>query len=280
MSRDYKLIGAYRLEDGPAVWTRKGNPPAGAWTKTTLVGGGWAAGLYYPESNDAVDDLINLFYDRVDPAGDLTAAVDQDTGIVTLTNTHATDDIEMWFSDPTGGSTDASLSLRQALFNDTSTDLWSISANGGTLSGSFAHAFGMYPSRIYMEDLPASEPRGAQAVSDGGNVTTTRIRSVVKHRLGVRLKDALPRTDADTYNEYHQYTQFRAFAETGLPFRFYPDKTVTVAYSNALAASPQTWGYSTYVLARESWGWTPQPVSGNWYAHFDDTMMLIEYNAP
>jgi hypothetical protein len=172
------------------------------------------------------------------------------------------------------------LSLRQALFNDTTTDLWTVPANSGTLSGAFPHAYGMYPARIYMTDLPMSEPRGAQAVSDGGNVTTTRIRSVVKHRLGVRLKDALPRTDADTFNEYHQYEQFRAFAETGLPFRFYPDKTVTAAYADTLAAAPQTWGYKEYVLARESWGWQPQPVHGNWYAHFDDEMILIEYNAP
>jgi hypothetical protein len=120
--------------------------------------------------------------------------------------------------------------------------------------------------------------RGSQADSDGGNVTTTTVATPRKHKLTVRLKDSIPRKS--TWNEYHAFEQFWKAAATGLPFRYYPDRDVSRPYAGPGEASPEPFGYQTWVLSQESWNFELAPVVGNWYGAFDETLILKQYIAP
>lgn len=275
MSRSCKLIGGHRVSSSQSVWTRYGNP-LGSWTETALL-----SGIYYPTGAGDAQDLLLMFKNRVN-AGLGTSWFDitrnNDTGELLFSNSN-TDDIEIAFLDPAGGSGSNSLNVRKALNNGADTGSFLIGGSD-TLDGDYPHAYGIYPQQIVFEDLDMYETRGAQAWSDGGNVTTTMVATRKKHALSIRLKSAYPRSTGNTYNEYHQMIQFFEYARTGLPFRFYPDKTNHNAWASPLASSPNTFGYETWVLAKESWGWKPAPAHGNWYAHFDAKLTLLEYISP
>lgn len=271
----YRITGAHRIDPGVALWARVN---AGSWTKHTF-----SQGLFYVIRNGSDPaDLVTAFIDAVQTASgnsNFNTLLDLDTGKLTVTNSDLSDSVQVSWTDPAASDTDESTVIRDALFNNASAF-----SSGFTLAASsetecaLPHAYGVYPSRIYLDDLPVYEVRGAQAYSDGGNVTTTTTATPRKHKLTVRLKDSIPRKS--TWNEYHSFEQFWLRAATGLPFRYYPDRDEYDAWAGPGESSPVPFGYQTWVLARESWNFQPAPVVGNWYGAFDQELMLREYIAP
>lgn len=271
----YRVTGAHRIDPNTALWARVGG---GSWAKYSF-----STGLFYviDHGGDAAD-LLTAFIDAVQTASgnaNFDASLDRDTGKITVFNNDLSNSVEVSWTDPAASDTDESAVLGFALFNNAAAF-----SSGFTLAASseaecaLPHAYGVYPSRIYLDDLPVYEVRGAQAYSDGGNVTTTVVATPRKHKLTVRLKDSIPRKA--TWNEYHSFEQFWKMAATGLPFRYYPDRDVAAAWAGPGAGSPQPFGYQTWVLSRESWTFEPAPVVGNWYGAFDQELMLREYVAP
>lgn len=140
----------------------------------------------------------------------------------------------------------------------------------GTVTGSRVSGYSFYPIRYMMEDLDEYDARIMQSIPDVGTPQTVLTSFRTKHRIGVRLDKAYPRSILD--NEYYQFKDFMDHAVKGRPFRLYPDVTVSGAY----APITTPFGYNSYVLDKGSASWSPEPASGNWYKVLDTNLTAWE----
>lgn len=131
----------------------------------------------------------------------------------------------------------------------------------GTL-GDRTHAFGLYLERCLMTDREEETPQGTQGRADDGSIQTITGTKLLDHFVRFKF-NGFPRKSGAA-GEYEAFLDFLDRASTGTRFRHYPDRTVTTPWVRLT----NPYGYKTYILARDSWGWRPEPSRGNYYARF------------
>lgn len=265
----YKLVGGFTIPPGSVIWARL---PAGSWVSRDLSAN-MTESYYFPTGDGGSDDLLialegelNALLSTISAAGIVELSVDDD-GVVTWTYDDA-DDPQFHWSDPAALAEGDSRWIRNQLklYRSSATES-GIDFAAGDVVGVRPHEFGLWPDRLQLTDLPVYDFRGGQAEPNQGQTSTLRLLGRKDHKLGVQLSEALPRSN--TWNEYHQWENFHEWASTGLPFRYYADKTISSAYSET-----NRFGHKTFTLARTSWRVEPSPQYGNYYAFFAVDYML------
>lgn len=284
---DYALVGAWWMRnDAQSMWIKIG---AGSWVEQSidpLLELGSAGGYAYPTGDGSGDDALFVLSQAINTAvyaapGWATAFARltvSSLGIITLEwyDTDALGALQIAFDHPTLPDANNNSYFLHDLLRMT-TDPTSIitvsSGNPGTQVGVRTHGYGIYPLRYLMSDLDDFEARVSQAVPDVGTPQTLRTAHRRRRRIGIRTDKAYPR--AAVWNEYHDLVDFMDFASRGRPFRLYPDRTLIIS-GTAYADVSAPFGYSTYVLDKDSASWRPEPVSGNWYKVMDTSLLAWE----
>jgi hypothetical protein len=277
------MIGGYWFDPTySAFWIRIG---AGAWQKQVFSS---SAGYLYPTGDGTSTDFVSVFNTFLNTAINLYPGVSLSDATVSMLTTSglpngliriAWDDddalgaLQIAFSDPADPLQGDNVYQFHNILKMTSTITSTISISGGgagTATSSRVAGYSFYPIRYMMDDLDMYSARVMQAVPDSGMPQTVLTSFRTKHRIGIRTDKAYPRSIIAT--EYDQLLDFMRNASTGRPFRLYPDVNVTTVYANV--SNP--FGYSTYVLDKESANWEPEPAEGNWYKVMDTTLTAWE----
>lgn len=269
MSRKYKLAAAVRVEPNTAFWVRENI--SGPWSKVTV-----AEGLWYILGDGTSRDLLAVLEEDINHALSPTSVafsiVNSATnfkGRVYLENTGSVG-FEMNRTDPAASDTDEAQDLWD-WFRWTS-DL-SLNVGGGRFGG-YCHAGGLYPEVYALSDEGALMPHVSQSKPDEGDPQTLNVGRAEKHNLSIRLTQSYPRNDTAARNDYHAMRDLMDnFLAKGRPFRFYPDRDVTAAYDEA----SEQYGYTTYVLDKDSMEWRPDPAFGVWYNAWDMDLEMWTY---
>lgn len=284
---DYALIGGWWMrDDAQSMWVKIGG---GAWAEQSIDPAGelgWAGGYAYPTGDGGGNDALYILSQAINTAvaaapgwsssyAELTVS---SLGVITLTwnDTDGLGTLQIAFDHPTLPAANNNSYFLHDMWRMTSTPTSIISLATGTpttLAGSRTHGYGIYPLRYLMSDLDDFEARVSQAVPDVGTPQTLRTAHRRRRRIGIRTDKAYPR--AAVWNEYHDLVDFMDFAAGGRPFRLYPDRTL-VTSGTAYADVSAPFGYSTYVLDKDSASWRPEPVSGNWYKVMDTSLLAWE----
>lgn len=289
MSQQYALIGGWWIRNSEqSFWIRIGG---GAWVEsgTDTTGElGSAGGYAYATSDGSGTDALFVLTQSINSAiagypGWSSSYVwldipDQDTGIIRLRwyDLDGLGTLEIAFDHPTLPNANKNSYFLHDLLRMTSTPTSTISLATGSPTaklGDRCHGYGFRPIRYMMTDLSEYEARVSQAVPDVGTPQTLRTSMRRKHRIGIRMDIAYPR--AAVFNEYHQLVDFMDWAATGAPFRLYPDRA-NVGIGTPYADATQPWGYSTYVMDKDSASWRPEPAAGNWYKVLDTSLLAWE----
>lgn len=289
MSQTYALIGGWWVRNSEqSFWIRIGG---GAWVEggTDAAGElGSAGGYAYATGDGNGDDVLFVLAQSLNAAISgyvgwsssyvLLDIPDQDDGIISLRwyDIDGLGTLEIRFDHPTAPSTNKNSYFLHDLLRMTATPTIAISlvtGNPTTKLGSRCHGYGFRPIRYMMTDLDEYEARVSQAVPDVGTPQTLRTSLRRKHRIGIRMDVAYPRAAA--FGEYHALVDFMDKAATGAPFKLYPDRAnigAGLRYEDATFP----WGYSTYVMDKDSMSWRPEPASGNWYKVLDTSILAWE----
>lgn len=289
MSQKYAMIGGWWIRNSEqSFWLRIGG---GAWVEQALdhnLDLGSTGGYAYPTGDGNGDDALFMLNATLNAAisaypGWASSYVlldipDQDTGILRLRwyDLDGLGTLEIAFDHPTLPAANKNSYFLHDLLRMTSSPTGVISlatGNPTTRVGDRCHGYAFYPARYMMTDLDEYEARVSQAVPDVGTPQTLRTSMRRKHRIGIRMDIAYPR--AAVFNEYHQLADFMDKAASGAPFRLYPDRNNIIGGA-PYADATQPWGYSTYVMDKDSASWRPEPPSGNWYKVLDTSLLAWE----
>ena len=286
MSIKYKMVGGWYFDSAyNAFWIKIG---AGAWVRNPFSATVGAPNYLYAVGDGLLSDCIRNFDDSLNLAIALYPSVVYSAATVDMltTNSLANGLIKMTyndgdslgalsiaFSDPASPLTgDNTYNLHYILRMTTSITGQIVIPGGGagSVTSSRVAGYSLYPTVYLMSDLDEYEAKVMQALPDSGMPQTVLTSLRTKHRIGIRLVKAYPRSIVST--EYDQFVDFMKQAATGRPFRLYPDTTKLAAYEPLV----HPFGYSTYVLDKESASWAPTPAEGNWYGVMDSSFLAWE----
>lgn len=261
MSKNFKLIGALRIEEGTSAWITRidGSAPSGGTVEIPLT-----PGLYYITGDGSATDLLQHLMDEtqaahvdLDDGGQSKVQLEVDSdGIIQWYTTSGS--VNWYWSDPASSGADESTDVMSWLKLDSHGED-NVTVSTVTKTGDRTHAYGLYPSLYVQSDLRRGKPRTAQFVPDSANAQTIHVATREEYLIRVRTV-GYPR--ASGFNEYHDLKDFHEHAMSGRPFRVYPDTTVTTAYSTS-----EREGYETMTMVPAPF--FPQPVTAGWYRNMD-----------
>ena len=276
----YKLVAAVRVApittsaDHTTVWTKDG---AGGWVKATQL----TEGLQYIAGDGTTDDLLLELQTNINaslPTSTVSLSVittpgaHDSGGLVRVTN-NGPNQIQISKSDQTagGGSGDDIFDW----FRWSGTTL--IINSGSSSQGSYTHAGGFYPPRIYlMEDRsPYTMPPGRQLVPDEGNIQTLTVASGRRRKVvGIRIDNAFDRSATSQRNDYYSLKNlWQNYLTIGRPCRLYADRDEVSAFSEGT----NHWGYETFTYDRSGGGFDPDIAFGSWHYAWDAELEGWEY---
>jgi len=136
--------------------------------------------------------------------------------------------------------------------------------------GDRCHAFGFYPAKCIVEDLPIQVETKSVSVADDGTIETHWYAS--RQQRAVRIRYAGGPESTSWVEMYALDDLWDDCWKVGREFRFYRDTATTTAWVRK--TNPD--GYRTWVILgpqdRE-----PTPLQAGWYAWFEDSFTFGEY---
>jgi len=274
------MIGGVRIGPNQKLWYR--SDPFDPWVSITLNPTG--PSVFYPTTNEEAFDLKVLLNDLfigqgLDVAINFRVTYLNESGDHGATELYTGTQVHFELSSRLDGGTDK---------DDNSDNLWAILfpqlAATGVYTNVFVgadttfidtrpHGFSLYPRRYLLKDTTAHTFRAAQGAA-GGRMSTVYASRLLQHQLEVRLVGSYPR--ALVINEYHQLSDFLAYAATGMPVLVYPDRTVYTPY----AEITNPYGWWRGVLLRDSGDFDPVRADGDWFANWHKELTFQDIGEP
>ena len=284
MARKYKLLTAFNVESGDAIWLAK---PGFSTVQVLLTQGAWFFGTDSGWTDGASNphrDLLFMMNQAVQDALGANSLDDNDLGN-TLTFTMNSDNtiraklggsgiVLVRFTNPDASGAGDSVQLYDAMRFQQSDSQFSLDSGAfPTNDGTRIHGGGYYPSKYLLNDLRAwdGQQSAGQIIPDEGNVKTIMTARRLRYRVGIRVTGK-PRDPAVNYTEYHYLEDWWSTAAQGRVIRFYPDTSVTTAYGPT-----NRYGYHDMTMAKESFDLALEPQQGNWHKYWLAEFMAYEY---